>query len=90
LLFDLGNALALTRTKEHAQAVYQLSLAYGTTRSELAQKRLEFKEAVTEPGKPQQPAPTKSYLPWIIAAALLLAGGFFFILMRRGASLRGV
>jgi tetratricopeptide (TPR) repeat protein len=90
LLFDLGNVLALTRTKEHAQAVYQLSLGYEPTHSDLVNKRLNFKDAVIEPQKPQSPSPSKSYLLWAIAAALLITGGLYFTLKRRNSSLRRI
>jgi hypothetical protein len=41
LLFDLGNVLALTRTVEHAAAVYAKALEYGPRDRELVTRRLE-------------------------------------------------
>ena len=41
LLFDLGNVLALTKTAEHAKAVYELSLAYNPTHEDIVRSRLD-------------------------------------------------
>lgn len=85
LLFDLGNVLALTRTMEHARAVYQLSLGYDPTHDDLVAQRLNHKE--TENTAPlftaPPPTPTRSYWPWALAALLVAVGLFAALRIRR-------
>lgn len=79
LLFDLSNVLALTRTSEHAKAVYELSRSYGPGREDLVSSRpAAVSGAATRP-------PSRQYFSYgaLAAAALLAAGGFYALLRRR-------
>ena len=87
LLFDLGNVLALTRTREHAQVIYRLSLEYEPTHIDLVQNRLESKDEVIESKNPPKSSRTKSFLLWAIVAALLVGGGLYIMLARRNSNL---
>jgi hypothetical protein len=51
ILFDYGNLLMRTDTMESAEAIYDLAIAYGAPRAELARKRRDYARSVIKRAK---------------------------------------